>query len=87
MLYQHMQFWISMYPERYITRVYAQAVSERGDMLIQHFFMSPRYDLSPNAYMLDLARPSASKMIRQFQAQLRQKAPLPEELQRPYILE
>jgi hypothetical protein len=84
MLYHHMQFWLSMYPERYVTRVYAQAVSERGDLLIQHFFMSPRYDLGPNAYMLDLTRPGASKMVRQFLAKLQEKAPLPNELQRSY---
>ena len=55
--------------------------------MVQHFFMAPRYDLAPNAYMLDLARPSASKIIRRFQARLVQKAPLPEELQQPYARE
>jgi hypothetical protein len=82
-LYRLTEFWIEQYPLRYITRVYAQAVSERGDMLIQHFFMAPRYDLSPSAYMLDLARPGAAKMVRWFQARLREKAPLPEDLLPP----
>ena len=49
-----------------------------------HFFMAPRYDLADNAYMLDLARPSASKIIRWFQAMIAQKAPLPAELRRSY---
>jgi hypothetical protein len=85
-LYKMAEYWIEQYPERYITRIYAQAVSRTGDMLIQHFFMAPRYDLAPDAYMLDMARPGASKMIRWFQSQLKQKAPLPEELQHPYTL-
>ncbi len=55
--------------------------------MVQHFFMAPRYDLAPNAYILDLARPSVSKIIRRFQARLAQKAPFPEELQQPYAIE
>lgn len=76
--------WFDRYPERYVTRVYAQSVSERGDLLISSFFLQPRYDLAPNAYMLDLARPGRSKMIRMFQEALKAKAPLPPELQAPY---
>lgn len=85
-LYRYTEFWIEQYPERYITRVYAQAVSERGDLLIQHFFMTPRYDLAKNAYMLDLARPGASKMVRLFQRRIREKTPLPTELQPDYTV-
>ena len=81
-----MKFWEDQYPERYITRIYAQAVSESGDRLIQHLFMAPRYDLAQDAYMLDIARPSASKIIRNFQARLETKAPLPDELRHPYNL-
>jgi hypothetical protein len=83
-LYRMMEFWIEQYPTRFITRVYAQAVSERGDMLIQHFFMAPRYDLSEDAYVLDMTRPGASKMVKWFRDKLREKAPLPEELARQY---
>jgi hypothetical protein len=79
-----MDEWVNRYPERYVTRIYAQAMSERGDMLIQHFFMQPRYDLAPNAYMLDLARPSAFRIVRRFQERLIEKAPLPPELQHSY---
>lgn len=82
-----MDEWVQRYPERYITRIYAQAESASGDRMVQHFFMAPRYDLAKNAYMLDLARPSASKIIRRFQERLAQKAPLPEELREPYDLE
>lgn len=79
--------WIERYPERYVTRVYAQSVSERGDLLISSFFLQPRYDLAPNTYMLDLARPGRSKIIRRFQEALKAKAPLPPELQAVYEFE
>lgn len=72
--------WVARYPLRYVTRIYAQAWSERGDMLISHFFMSPRYDLAPNAFMLDLARPGTARMIQHFQRALAAKAPLPDAL-------
>lgn len=81
-----MDEWVDRFPERYVKRVYSQTVSESGDRMVQHFFMAPRYDLAPNAYMLDLARPGASKIIRRFQARLIEKAPLPEELQQPYAI-
>lgn len=76
-------FWVEQYPERYITKVYVQAASERGDILIQHLFMAPRPDLAPNAYELNLARPAASRIIRRFQEKLRAKAPSPPELHYP----
>lgn len=82
-----MDFWIEQYPKRYVTKVYAQAMSEREDMLIQHLFMAPRPDLAQNAYELNFARPAASKIIRRFQKRLVQKAPLPEALQQPYIID
>jgi hypothetical protein len=68
--------WVERFPERYVSRVYAQSVSERGDLLISSFFMQPRYDLADNAYMLDLTRPARAKIIRQFQEKLRAKDPL-----------
>lgn len=68
-----MDEWVKRYPERFIERIYAQAESERGDLLIQHFFMQPRYDLADNAYMLDFSRPAASKIIRRFQSRLKEK--------------
>ena len=85
LLYHHMQFWTDMFPERYIRKIYAQAVSEKGEMLVQHLFMAPRPDLRYDAYELDLARPSASKIIQHFKRQLQAKAPLPTDLQWPPI--
>lgn len=78
------QAWVERYPDQYVTRVYAQSVSERGDLLISSFFMQPRYDLAPNAYMLDFARPGRSHLIRDFQETLKAKSPLPLELQEVY---
>lgn len=37
LVFHYMDFWIKQYPDRYIKRIYTQAVSERGLMLIQHF--------------------------------------------------
>jgi hypothetical protein len=68
--------WVERFPEQYVSRVYAQSVSERGDLLISNFFMQPRYDLADNAYMIDLARPARAKMIRWFQEALQAKDPL-----------
>lgn len=76
-------FWVEQYPERYIKRIYTQAMSESGYRMVQHFFMSPRVDLALNAFMLDLAYPSASKIVRNLQERLKAKAPLPADLQLP----
>lgn len=77
-------FWAEQYPERYVKRIYTQAMSESGFRMVQHFFMSPRLDLAPNAFMLDLAYPSASKVIHGLQERWKAKAPLPPDLQPPY---
>lgn len=79
-----MDFWVEQYPERYVKRIYTQAVSESGYKMVQHFFMSPRFDLAPNAFMLDMAYPSASKIVHNFQERLKEKAPLPPDLQSPF---
>jgi hypothetical protein len=76
-----MEFWVEQYPEKYIRRIYTQAMSESGFKMVQHFFMSPRLDLAPNAYMLDMAYPSASHIIERFKQDLMKKAPLPSDLQ------
>ncbi len=67
--------WVERFPEQYVSRVYAQSVSERGDLLISTFFMQPRYDLADNAYMIDMARPARAKMLRRFQEALQAKDP------------
>lgn len=79
-----MDAWVERFPDRYITRIYTQVISQDGDRMAQHFFMAPLPSLAPNAYVLDLARTSASRVIRRFQERLRARAPLPVELQPPY---
>lgn len=75
-----MQYWLDQYPDRRVTRIYAQAASPAGDVLIQKFYFAPLYDLKsepacviPNAYVLDLSRPGASRVIRSFQKALESK--------------
>ena len=68
-----MDFWTEQWPERWITRVYAQTVSDTGEYLVQHFFMMPMFGYPDNAYMLDFGRPSASKIVRNFIERLKQK--------------
>lgn len=63
-LLRYMQFWIEMFPEMYIRKIYAQTASKQGMLLVQHFFMTPRYDLAPNAFELDFTRPVLSKILR-----------------------
>lgn len=67
------RFWCEQYPERYISKVYAQAESKEGDILIQKLFMSPLYHLADNAFVLDLARPGASRFVRWYQSCIEQK--------------
>jgi len=62
-----MAYWCEQYPDRYITKIYAQAESRQGDILIQKLFFAPREDLAPNAYVLNLMRPGASRFVRRFQ--------------------
>lgn len=63
-LLKYVNFWVSMFPERYIRKVYAQAMSPQGMLLVQHFFMTPRYDLADNAFELDFSKPVLSKILR-----------------------
>ena len=61
------EYWCEQYPDRYVTKIYAQAESRHGDILIQKLFLAPREDLAPNAYVLNLMRPGASRFVRSFQ--------------------
>lgn len=62
-----MQYWCNQYPDRYISKIYAQAESKEGDILIQKLFFAPREDLADNAYVLNMSRPGASRFVKQFQ--------------------
>ena len=88
-----MQFWLEQYPTRFISRIYAQAASQAGDILISKLYLAPLYQIEQStarvvkdAYVLDLSRPGASKVIRHFQQQLEEKRAqqeLPEVTQPP----
>jgi hypothetical protein len=80
-----MDFWVEQYPERYITRIYAQTVSTQGYELASRVYMSPLYAYGPDAYVLDFSYPNASKIVKRFKQRLEEKAPLPDELSRPTV--
>ncbi len=61
------EYWCEQYPDRYISKIYAQAETREGDILIQKLFFSPREDLAPNAHVLNMMRPGASRFVRRFQ--------------------
>jgi GIY-YIG catalytic domain len=61
------EHWCEQYPDRYITKIYAQADSKQGNVIIQKLYFSPREDLAPNAYVLNMARPGASRFVRHLQ--------------------
>lgn len=75
-----MNFWVDQYPERRIKCIYAQTVSESGKLLANKLRMSTMYvmvngrlERIPDAYMLDLNEPAASKVIQDFQKRLKAK--------------
>lgn len=73
LLHHLTKHWCNQYPDRYISKIYAQAESERGDILIQKLFLAPLEDVAPNAYVLNMQRPAASRFIRSFQNCIKQK--------------
>lgn len=79
-----MDAWVNRYPDRYITRIYAQAVSDEGRTMIAHFFLAPMSGFPDNSYYLDFARVNPSRAISIFMRALEAKAPLPDELKTRY---
>lgn len=69
-----LNYWCKQYPDRYIEKIYADAVSEHGDMLARKLYFSPLYAVSDTAYVLDLRKPGISKVVRNFQECLRERA-------------
>lgn len=73
-------FWVGLYPEKRIKRIYAQTVSDDGRRMVQQLRMSGMYTVSNgslerirDAYVLDMDEPAASKVIRDFQDRLKEK--------------
>ena len=67
------KYWCKQYLDRYITKIYAQAKTREGDIIIQKHFFSPREDLASNAYALNMMRPGTSRFVRQFQQRIEAK--------------
>ncbi len=72
-LREALRFWCNQYPDRYIEKIYAQAASESGDVLIRKLFFSPLYNISDNAYVLDLRKPGIAIPVRRFQECIKSK--------------
>ena len=68
-----LNFWCDQYSDRYIEKIYAQAASDAGDILIHKLYFSPLYNLSDNAYVLDMRKPGASRLVKHFQQCLKTK--------------
>ncbi len=66
-LREALRYWCDQYPDRYIEKIYAQAATDAGDVLIRRLYFSPLYDFSDNAYVLDLRKPGIAKPIKIFQ--------------------
>jgi hypothetical protein len=68
-----LDYWCQQYPDRSIDKIYTHTVSEAGDILVQKLFFSPLYETGPNAHILDLKRPGASRFIKRFQECIKSK--------------
>lgn len=74
-------YWLEQYPKRRIKRIYAQAISPQGRIMVQKLYLGPLYLLEgqqlvrvKDAYVLDLEDVAASRIIREFQKKLTMKA-------------
>lgn len=74
------EFWVDLYPEKRIKRIYAQTVSDDGRRVVSDLRMGPIYtmvdgklDHIKDAYVVDLDEPSSSKTIRNFQERLKER--------------
>ena len=69
-----LNYWCEQYPDRYIEKIYADAASAHGDILVRKLFFSPLYDFSDTAYVLDLRKPGISRVVKRFQECLEAKS-------------
>ncbi len=76
-----LHYWCEQYPDRYIHKIYADAASYDGDILVRKLFFSPLYDVSDTAYVLDLRKPGISRVVKRFQECLEAKS---KEVQQEY---
>ena len=69
-----LNYWCQQHPDRYIKKIYADATSEHGEVLVRKLFFSPLYDVSDTAYVLDLRKPGISRVVKRFQECLEAKS-------------
>ena len=60
-------FWCERAPEQRIGKIYGRVVSEDGEMMARKLFFSPLWNISDEAFVLDLSRPNPSKIVQSFQ--------------------
>lgn len=60
-------YWCNQAPNRTIGRMYGRAVSKDGEMMAKKLFFSPLWNISDEAYVLDISRPNPSRIVQSFQ--------------------
>ncbi|GCE06340.1 hypothetical protein [Dictyobacter aurantiacus] len=73
LLREVLNYWCTQYPERQITKIYAQVTSDNGDVIVRKLFFSPLYHIADNAYVLDLKRPGIARVIKEYQQHIKNK--------------
>lgn len=73
LFHKFMEFWIEAYPERQLKKIYAHTTTEHGLLLVQKLYFGPLYELGDNAFVLDLRRKSPSKVVQEFQHDLKKR--------------
>lgn len=61
------EYWCEQYPDRYITKIYAQANTRESNIFIKKLYFAPLENLAPNAHVLNMTRPGASRFVRHLQ--------------------
>ena len=62
-----LHYWCDQYPEIQLVKLYATAWSEGGWDIVKHLYFSPRRDLAPDAFELDLMERNPSRFLKQYQ--------------------
>ena len=75
------EFWVGLYPEKRIKRIYAQTVSDDGRRMVSQLRMSGMYTVSngsleriKDAYVLEMDEPAVSRVIKDFQERLKEQS-------------
>jgi len=66
-------FWCAEAPTRTIGKLYGRVITADGEMMAKKLFFSPLWNISENAYVLDVNRPNPSRLVQGFQHCLKTK--------------